>query len=187
MTPLELYQKAGREFGRRLKLVEQSQWLLPTPNAEWNVRTLVNHVTAEDLWVPPLMAGQSVSQVGGRFDGDVLGQNPKTAFEEAFAAASSAFAEPGGAGKTVHLSSGDVPGKDYASQLFIDHLIHAWDLAKALGVDERLDHELVAACFAELAPQAEGWRTSGAFGPAIIVPSGASPQTKLLALAGRRA
>jgi hypothetical protein len=30
--------------------------------------------------------------------------------------------------------------------LFADHLIHAWDLARAIGADERLDAGLVASC-----------------------------------------
>ena len=31
------------------------QWHDPTPCTDWDVRTLVNHVTVEQLWVPPLV------------------------------------------------------------------------------------------------------------------------------------
>ena len=47
-----------------------------------------------------------------------------------------------------------VPGREYTMQLFADHLIHAWDLARAIGVDERLDAGLVASC----ATWSERWR-----------------------------
>ena len=57
--------------------------------------------------------------------------------------------------RVVDLSSGPTPAREYVSQLFADHLIHAWDLARAVGADERLDPELVDACaawFAEMEP-----------------------------------
>ena len=48
--------------------------------------------------------------------------------------------------RIVHLSFGDFPGREYTLQLFADHLIHAWDLARAIGAEERLDAGLVGAC-----------------------------------------
>jgi len=48
--------------------------------------------------------------------------------------------------RIVRPSFGDVPGREYALQLFAEHLIHAWDLARATGADERLDTGLVASC-----------------------------------------
>ena len=47
--------------------------------------------------------------------------------------------------RTVHLSFGDHPGSEYAMQLAADHLVHAWDLARSLGVDDRLDAARCAA------------------------------------------
>jgi uncharacterized protein (TIGR03086 family) len=186
MTPSELFQHAAVEFGRRVERIKDDQWALPTPDNEWNVRALVHHVVSEDLWVSPLISGQTISEVGSRFDGDILGSDPKAAYRRASSAASSAFAEPDAASRIVHLSFGDVPGRDYAMQMFMDHLIHAWDLARAIKTDEHLDEELVEACYAEMKTQAKSWRAGGAFGPAIEVPDQASAQVKLLALTGRR-
>ena len=39
--------------------------------------------------------------------------------------------------RIVHLSFGDFPGGEYTRQLFADHLIHAWELARAIGADEQ--------------------------------------------------
>jgi hypothetical protein len=47
--------------------------------------------------------------------------------------------------RTVHLSFGDVPGAEYALQLAADHLVHAWDLARAIGADQSLDTDAVTA------------------------------------------
>lgn len=65
--------------------------------------------------------------------------------------------------------------------------VHTWDLARATGTDENLDHDLVDLARATLEPQVERGRQAGFFGPALVVPAGASPQTRLLALLGRGA
>jgi len=45
----------------------------------------------------------------------------------------------------VHLSFGDVPASEYLGQLLADHLVHAWDLAAAVGADRALDPAVVRA------------------------------------------
>ena len=64
-------------------------------------------------------------------------------------------------------------------------MIHAWDLARGIGGDERLDPELVEFVHALMAPQVEQWRDAGVFAAAVDVPDDADLQTKLLALTGR--
>jgi uncharacterized protein (TIGR03086 family) len=66
-------------------------------------------------------------------------------------------------------------------------VIHAWDLARAIGADESVDPELVRFAYDEMVPQFEQWRTAGAFGPKVEVAEDADLQTKLLAEAGRTA
>jgi hypothetical protein len=73
------------------------------------------------------------------------------------------------------------------SQLFADHLIHAWDLARAVGADERLDPELIDACAAWFASMEKTYRAIGAIGDRPETPPDADAQTKLLAAFGRTA
>jgi uncharacterized protein (TIGR03086 family) len=186
MKAPELHQRATDEFGRRVHGIREGQWQLPTPCEGWTVRDLVQHVVAENLWTPPLMAGQTIEEVGDRFEGDVLGERPVQAWDEAVAAATPSVT-PEAMTRTVHLSFGDFPGELYAMQLFADHLIHAWDLARATGQDERLDPELVSACAAWFDTQEEGYRAAGAIGPRAEVSPDADEQTKLLARFGRAA
>jgi uncharacterized protein (TIGR03086 family) len=89
--------------------------------------------------------------------------------------------------RTVHLSFGDFPGREYAMQLFADHLIHAWDLARAIGADERLDPELVDACTAWFVPMEDAYRGAGAIAGRPPVPDGSDAQIRLLAMFGRQA
>ncbi|HUB22040.1 MAG TPA: TIGR03086 family metal-binding protein, partial [Streptosporangiaceae bacterium] len=141
-----MFRSAVEEFDARVRLISDHQWQAATPDEDWRVRDLVNHVVAEDLWAPPLLAGSTIDEVGDRFEGDVVAADPTAAWAAASAGAVQAVGEDGAMDRIVHLSFGDFPGREYALQLFADHLIHAWDLARAIGADERLDAMLVASC-----------------------------------------
>lgn len=182
----ELYRRALDAFGARLRSVGEDQWTSPTPCSEWTVRDLANHVLGENRWVPPLLEGKTIEQVGDAFEGDLLGDDPAAAWEEAAREALASVRDPGALARTVHLSFGDFPGRFYVGQLLSDHVIHSWDLARATGGDETLDPELVRFAYDELVPQFEQWRKAGAFGPRVDVADGADLQTKLLAEAGRK-
>lgn len=182
-----LYRRAVDAFGARVQAVGDEQWHLATPCADWDVRTLVNHVLGENAWAVPLLAGRTIDDVGDRLDGDLLGDDPVSAWALAAAAATVAAGEEGVMERVVHVSYGDIPGREYLSQVTTDHAIHSWDLARAVGGDERLDPGLVEFVHAYLEPQAEQWRAAGAFGARVDVAADAGAQARLLALAGRRA
>jgi uncharacterized protein (TIGR03086 family) len=183
----DLHRRATIEFDRRVELVRNDQWKLPTPCTEWTVRDLVNHVVGENLWARELFAGRTVAEVGPQLDGDLLGLDGQRAWRDSVPIARAVIDEEGALERIVHLSFGDFPGDEYVWQLVCDLTIHAWDLARALGADDRLDEELVRMCEQKLRPQEELLRASGAFGEQIEVIRGADPQTVLLALVGRRA
>lgn len=184
MNVADLHRRACERFARYVGEVGP-RWTAPTPCAGWDVRTLVNHVVAEELWTPPLMEGRTIAEVGDRFDGDVLGADPAAACDDAAAAAIQAVCAEAALERTVHLSFGDVPGEEYAWQLTADHLIHGWDLAQAIGSDDRLDGDLVAAVAKWFDEREELYRAGGAIGPRVPVPEEADPQTVLLASFGR--
>jgi uncharacterized protein (TIGR03086 family) len=138
--------------------------------------------------VPPLvLEGSTIEEQGDTFDGDVLGEDPAAVWERAAAAAKDAFRAPGAMDRTVHLSFGDTPAAHYCSQMTTDAVVHAWDLARGIGADERIPEELVAFSVREVTPYAADLEKSGLFAAPIDPPSGADVQTKLLALLGRRA
>ena len=91
------------------------------------------------------MRGSTMEEVGDRFDGDLLGDDPRAAASEAAAAAISVVAETLPTAGKVHLSYGDEDMAEYVAQLTADHLIHGWDLAVATGGDTALDDDLVVA------------------------------------------
>jgi uncharacterized protein (TIGR03086 family) len=187
MTDLvELFSRATGRFTERVGGVPADGWSRSTPCADWDVRALVNHVTYEQLWAPHLVAGQTIADVGDRYEGDVLGDDPATAWRDAIAGSVSAFA---GADldATVHLSYADVPCREYLTQMLTDAEIHGWDLATATGQDQTVDPEIASLLLAEWSAQRELVRASGVFGEEVEVSDDADDATKLLALLGRRA
>lgn len=181
----EFFRQAVALFGARVHAVIDDQWALATPCTDWDVRVLVNHLVYELRWAVPLLAGRTIAEVGDRFEGDLLGADPVGRWDEAAREALTAVDDDGAMDRTVHLSFGDFPGREYAMQLFADLLIHGWDLSAATGQDTRLDPELVNVCAVWFAGVADGYRQAGAVGPRLDVPSDAGPQERLLAAFGR--
>ena len=181
----ELYGRALDEFSGRVHAVRTDQWGCPTPCKDWAVRHLVNHLVAEQLWVPPLLAGATVADLGDAFSGDVLGTDPVAAWDAAAAAARAAFAEPGALERTVHLSYADRPGEEYAREMIFDLVVHSWDLARGISVDDTVDPGLVEAVYGRLEPDVD-LSASGLFDEPVPVPADADEQTRLIALTGRR-
>ncbi len=185
-TLLEQYAHALTEFGRRVEQVRDEQWDAPTPCTDWNVRALVAHVVDEQRWVPYLLGGGTVEAAGDRFADDPLGDDPKAAWREASSAAQEAFEAEGALDQPVSVSSGEMSARDYLWQMTVDAAVHAWDLARGIGADEKLDHELVRRVHHESEKDAEELAASGVYGEPVSVPSGADLQTRMLGLFGRR-
>src|SRR5512133_3551258 len=144
----ELLRRAAGRVDLLVAEIHEPQWNDPTPCPGWTVRALVNHVAVEDLWAGELFAGRTIAEVGDRLDGDQLGAVPLDRWRSAVRGALDAAGAPGAMTETVHLSFGDVPGSEYAMQLFADHLVHGWDLAVALGRPAALDPDDAAAALA---------------------------------------
>ena len=181
----ELHRRAIQGFGDRLRAVRDDQWHLPTPCTEWDVRMLVNHVTGENLWTVPLFAGQTIEEVGDSLAGDILGDDPRATWDGSEGPAIAAVQEPGAMERMVHLSRGLTPGLDYATEMLFDYTIHAWDLARATGGDEKLDPEVVAFCTEWFGAVEDAYRAVGAIAERPPIPDDADQQTLMLAMTGR--
>src|SRR6266508_911632 len=186
-APDQLYVRAMEATRRVVDNVREDQWRAPTPCTEWTVRDIANHLVSENLWSVELFAGKRIEEVGSRFDGDLVGSDPKVAYVRSTLAPRSAVEAACGMGVICHLSAGDEPGAEYARQLFMDTLIHGWDIAQATGQDARLPTDLVAACLPIAQRLMNEWGGSQWFAAPVPTAPHADAQTRLLALAGRRA
>ena len=182
---VELHRFAGEELALLVGGMDRTAWSAPTPCEAWDVRALVNHVTAENLWVPELLAGRSVEEVGDRFDGDVLGDEPVTACTHAIEVADAAVSAPGALDGEVTVSYGAVPAATFIGHRFVDLVVHGWDLAAATGQERDLHPGLLAALWAEVEPQLEFFQASGLFGTPAAVSDDAPLQDRVLTALGR--
>lgn len=181
----QVHRIASESVVAKVQRIGDDQWELPTPNSEWNVRDLVQHLTSGASWVAPLLHGESLAEIGDRYAGDLLGDDPKDAFRLASEAAVAACLEPGAMQRTVDLSRGPTPATDYLMERIADLAMHTWDVARAIGADETLNPRVVEVGRQLLAEQGEKWREAGALGPAIPTEPDADDQTRFIAESGR--
>jgi uncharacterized protein (TIGR03086 family) len=185
MDLVDSYRRSLAVFTDRVRQVKPDQWRGPTACTDWDVHALVNHVVNEDRWTVPLFGGATIADVGDRFDGDLLGDDPVASASDAAKQAEAAVAEPGAVDKVVHLSFGDTPAEEYLRQLLADHLVHAWDVAAAIGADRSLPDDLVRECATWFADREPLYRSGGAIAARVEVADGASEQDRLIAAFGR--
>lgn len=134
---------AGREFERRLRTVQPEQWTWPTPCSEWNVRQLVNHMTRGNLGYVRLLHDGTAADFIRLRDEDALGADPVTAYIRSVRECAAAFAPSGALEHVMDYPLGRVSGRQAIAVRTTDSVIHTWDLARAIGVDEVLHAGLV--------------------------------------------
>ncbi len=185
MKPAEFFEQTLKHTNRAVIKIKPDQWHKSTPDTEWNLRTLLNHMVYELVWVPDLLIGKTVAEVGDKYEGDVLGKNPLESWRKAMhsAIASAYRVDPQ---SEVHLSYGDVSAEHYIYENGGDIFIHGWDVAKAIGADDTLEPKLAEILYDKVLPRADEFAASGLFGTPIEVPDDADIATKLLALFGRK-
>ena len=181
----ELHAQALGETGRVVAGIPADRWPSATPCDGWDVRALLNHLVAGNLWAAELAAGGTIASVGDRLDGDLLGTDPTGAYASSADAAAAVFRRPGALDAPCAVSYGPVPGSVYAGHRFLDVFVHGWDLAVASGQDAELDPALMRACREVIEPQIAAFRSAGAFGAELPTGAAATAQDRFLAMLGR--
>jgi uncharacterized protein (TIGR03086 family) len=156
-----------------------------TPCRDWDLRKLLNHMVYELCWIPDVLAGKTLEEVGDVYDGDLLDDNPKSAWQRAAKAAAMAV-EMADIYRIVHLSYADVSAEHYINEVGSDMLIHGWDVGQSLFCSMIFEPKLTQAAFDFVLPRAEEFRASGLFGEELPTNPDDSMQTKLLAFYGRK-
>lgn len=185
MDVRELHNRALDFFGELVAGIPEDAWHNSTPCDEWDVRALVNHNVSENWWATELLAGKTIDEVGDRFDGDLLSDEPLAAYDASAEAVRRVLAPLEDLDSSVDVSYGPVPARRYLEHRYVDLLVHGWDLAVATGQDSELPGELAESAYETMSAQREQVRESEGFGPEVEVAEDADVQTKLLGLLGR--
>jgi uncharacterized protein (TIGR03086 family) len=156
---------------------------MATPCAGWTVHDLLQHQVDQTLAFAAGARGLP-TDVAMPMDGDPLG-----AYKTVTAQATEAFNADGLLGREIEFPGYGVQrGSTVVAAHFVDNLVHAWDLAKALGLDATLDAEAAAAALkiSQRYPSDPTVRgPDSAFGQPVPAPEDAPITDRLVAFLGR--
>lgn len=182
---LRIWTKAIYGFDHVARLARPERWDDPSPCDGWTARHVIGHVLAIQRYMESLVRGTEVT-MNPMVDPHLnAGDDPYAAWAAARDGLIDALDQPGALHRVVQNWSGPTSVDDMIGFNVADTTIHAWDLARALGVDDRLDPACVTRALANSERVAERLRAGGMFGAAVDVAPDADEQTRLLALTGR--
>ncbi|MEV1064305.1 TIGR03086 family metal-binding protein [Streptomyces sp. NPDC050263] len=155
----------------------------PTPCAEYDVKTLVNHVFQVIVQFQRL-AAKEASDFGEAPDRVGAGPDWRAGLVAEADRLVAAWSVPGAEEGTTGAM--DMPARLVGSMALLDLTVHGWDLARATGQEypaaDRAVVAQLAEAVAELEPTA---RKMGVFGEPVAVAGDASEFERLLARTGR--
>jgi uncharacterized protein (TIGR03086 family) len=182
------FEEVAAGFTARVDAVPADAWERPAPCEGWVARDVVRHLVE---WLP------GPGFLLGTFDVETgpipsVETDPAGAWAVVRDAIQRALDDPATATRVEDCGP---PGRlsleaTIAMTCTPDVLIHTWDLARATGLDERLDPDEVhrqLAGIEALPPEVDqAMRSSGHYGPRVAVADDADEQTRLLAFMGRK-
>jgi uncharacterized protein (TIGR03086 family) len=178
MDPLALHRDALAAAQQVVDRVDRTHFDISTPCAEWNVRQVLEHMIGGNRRVAGDPPGEGE---------DVIGADHRQSYAASAAASLDAFSAHGAMDRMFPLSTGEVPGSFAIQARSNDQLVHAWDLAKAIGVSTDFAPQLCAAALAFLQHRfATHGRNEKTYAEAQPAPTGSSMADRLAAFAGRR-
>jgi uncharacterized protein (TIGR03086 family) len=187
MDIVDLDRRALAASARLIGLVTPDQLDAPTPCSEWVLRDLLAHMVAHNYGFAATASGEHPAE--SVWEGEPRLTRPAVAFAESADQVSRAFSADGTLGRRFELPGlGTFPATTAIGFHFVDYVIHAWDVARSIGVPAGLDDDLVRSA----ARVASGWpdnpavRGPGApFGHRVHVASDAPLLDRLLGALGR--
>lgn len=156
----------------------------PTPDSDWDVRTLLNHLIHWSAFASEQVARKQPTLDGAEPDyaaGDFV-----VAFETQVHRAVRAWAAPGALDGMTAVGNGPAMPAEVVAGMFLGELtVHAWDLAKATGQDYQLPDDVAADLLGLVTGMAEMAREMKLFGAPVAVPDDATALDRALGLSGR--
>lgn len=165
--------------------VRPDQFGDPTPDTEWDVRTLLNHLI---LWTAYSFErrahGESVSEELTARD---FAAEPgfAAAYRAQLDRALDAWADPAVWQRDLNVMGSPTPAADVAAMMLAELVLHGWDLAAATGQAYTVSDRAAAAALAAVEANADLFRQYKGFAEPVAVTDGAPALDRALALSGR--
>ncbi len=165
----------------QLQLSVPAEW--SSNKADTMIGLLANHAK-DEAWVPDVIAGKTMAEVGDAWTGDLLGDNPIANYDKLNDLATAAVKKPIADDQVAHLSYGD-----FSVPTFLEHTSYyrgfqAPLIAKVVGIPFHMSDDLIDGLWASVEPQIEQLRAIHVFGPPVEPPDGADRESLLLGMTG---
>ncbi|MDJ0375961.1 hypothetical protein [Cryobacterium sp. PH31-L1] len=189
MKQREMFLQADAALRSVVDQITPAQLDQPAP-AEWSRKTdptlrdiLASHAE-DEAWLPAVLEGRTIEEVGDTYRGDLLGDDPIGNYDRLNEATTKVVNGDLNPDKVVHLSYGDYPLAEALQHTALYRAFQAWSIAKHIGLDYSLPDALVENLWEQIASDIEMWRGFGVFPPEVAVPEGANREVQLLGKVG---
>ncbi|WP_026162515.1 TIGR03086 family metal-binding protein [Kribbella catacumbae] len=186
MDGQQLMTRAAATTAKVVGAIEPSQLTAPTPCAEYDVRSLVNHLlfwgpsleaaARKEARMPPAAAESEIDLTSGDWTSDLAGQLRRTA---------DAWSDPAAWDGVTPLGGQDSPAPLIGGMVLVEFVVHGWDLARATGQQTGYDDDVLAYVHNETLGHAPFGREMGLYGPEVPVSPDAPLLDRTLGLTGR--
>lgn len=143
--PREGYEAAADQMAALMASITPDRFGDPTPCTEWDVRALLEHVVDSTHRIAALGEKGSGARMEPEAAWRIADDGWVAAYAEARARFRDAWADDAKLGGTYHVPWGEVPGRGVVGAEIQETVMHAWDLARAVGATDRLDERLALA------------------------------------------
>ena len=185
--PRVTFHRAVAQTESIVAAVRPDQAGLPTPCADWDVRTLVSHMAGGVIRIALVGEGADALSIPpfADLDGKQAGEWAAI-YRAAGVRADAAWADDAKLDALFAVPWGKVPGHVAVAGYVREVLAHGWDLAVATGQESELDQELGAIAL-EISRRSlpESGREGIPFGPVVPAPAGAGVYAQMAAWLGR--
>jgi uncharacterized protein (TIGR03086 family) len=167
------------DFDARVQAAPVGSWSNASPCEEWTARDVVAHVIGSSRRITAGLTGTEAVELGADDEIVTAWNSTRDGLMSAVNSADLSTVMPG--------PFGPMPAEQIIGRLMCtDMLVHTWDLARAVGGDERLNAEAVTGAYSGMKPMDAMIRRPGAFGDKVDAPSGGDEQAEFLSFLGRR-
>lgn len=187
MDTMLAYGRAQDGFDQVMAAIDGDSWDRPSTCEGWTIRDVVGHVIWGQRQLRAWATGEEYRAPtgfpGSTEPGALTGDDPIATWRGARKAADAALTDEALTRVVTLGEMGAMPVAGLVELLVTDFLAHSWDIGRPVGIDVRLDPDLI--------PDSYAWsrkfvtRRPELFGPEVEVADDADEQSRLLAFLGR--
>ena len=168
-----------------LELAAPAEWSTGHRSASLAVRDIVLRHAYDEAWIPDLLAGRTIEEVGDRWKSVLESDDPIATYDAIHDTATVAMsASDLDQGMTLHFSYGDYPFREGILHPTSYRAFQSWQIARLVGSPFHFSPALIAGLNELLLPEVPMLRGFGVFPPEQTPPSGADDETRLLCAVG---